>query len=120
MVGGVTPYEGRVEIYHAGEWGTVCDDMFASPEADVVCAQLGFGTSTSVKEGGHYGQGSGKIWLDELKCVGTEAGLAECPSAGWRRHNCGHNEDVGVVCSIQCKWTSYTSQSCMVTAINHY
>ena len=42
LVNGSTAHEGRIEVYHAGRWGTVCDDYFGTEEGNMVCQMLGY------------------------------------------------------------------------------
>ena len=99
LVNGPTQYEGRVEVYHNGEWGTVCDDAWDLNDGRVVCKQLGFGRAINVSSEAFYGQGSGTIWLDNVNCIGTEVSITDCLHNGWGNENCDHGEDAGVKCS---------------------
>ena len=42
LVGGTTPFEGRVEVCKDESWGTVCDDFWSTEDATVVCRWAGF------------------------------------------------------------------------------
>ncbi|XP_050394984.1 neurotrypsin, partial [Patella vulgata] len=99
LVGGPEPNEGRVEVFYNNEWGTVCDEGWGDEEASVVCRDLGFHPDGAVvRKGSHFGQGSGQIWLDKVKCNGSEAVLANCEHNGFGQATCGHANDVSVIC----------------------
>ncbi|XP_030832963.1 neurotrypsin [Strongylocentrotus purpuratus] len=99
LVDGYSLDEGRVEIFHEGQWGTVCDDSWDDSDARVVCQQLGYSGDVGVaRSGGTYGQGSDPIYLDEVGCSGYETRLEFCSHAGWGIEDCSHSEDAGVQC----------------------
>lgn len=43
LVGGAKPTEGRVLVNRDGQWGSICADGWNLANANVICAQLGFG-----------------------------------------------------------------------------
>ena len=89
---------GRVEVLHNGTWGTICDNSWDLQDADVVCRQLGYEGALLAPGGAAFGQGTGQIWLDNVKCIRNETLITQCSHGGWGLHNCGHHQDVGVVC----------------------
>ncbi|XP_068738787.1 deleted in malignant brain tumors 1 protein-like [Montipora capricornis] len=100
VTGGTQRGEGRVEVYHNGVWGSVCNDNWDMNDAQVVCRELGFLFAISAPTNARFGPGSGSIWLDNVNCIGSESSIRNCQHAGWGSHNCGHHKDASVVCSV--------------------
>ena len=114
LADGPSNYEGRVEVYHNGVWGTVCDDYWDLSDAQVVCRELDLGKAVAAQHRAFYGQGSGQIWLDDLNCVGTEEAIGNCSHIGWGSHNCGHHEDASVNCSRGNNYYKYVHNTAVI------
>ena len=99
LVGGSGPHAGRVEVYHRGNWGTVCSDDWDMQDTAVVCRQLGYGRAVAALAA--YGGGSGPIWYDNVRCNGSEASLTHCSHLGLGVHYCDHLYDAGVICASE-------------------
>ena len=109
------PYQGRVEVYYRGRWGTICDDGFDINEGNVICRYLGYcHGALRVYGSARFGRGRGPIWFDDMRCTGRETSPFRCRKrTPIGSHNCGHHEDAGVVC--RSKFKIYLN-ICMQTA----
>jgi len=110
------PLEGKLQIYHDGTWGTICDDNWDMRDAQVACRQLGLGDVADAmisyysddyfdifsytfdweSDGGL--QEHLPTFMDEVRCSGSEVRLAHCAFSGWNVEDCGHFEDVAIRC----------------------
>ena len=96
-------YEGLVEIFHNGAWGTVCNTNWDRHAAIVACRTAGFNTAVqAVTDGQQYGGGTGTVWLDNVRCTGNEENFFACSHGSWGNvaNSClDHSRDAAVVCS---------------------
>ena len=77
---------GRLEIFHNGIWGTVCNDRWTQTNSIVACRQFGFTTGTITRE---FPRGRGQIWLDDVQCSEDDLSLSLCSHRGFGSHDCG-------------------------------
>nr|XP_054755901.1 deleted in malignant brain tumors 1 protein-like [Lytechinus pictus] len=107
LVEGSNAYEGRVEVFSGGRWGTVCGRLFDEAEGRVVCHQLGLGSvalswkPVSVMYDAYFGGNANlPINLEDARCVGVEDRLTVCDGTwGDDVVECDHSQDVGIICS---------------------
>uniref|UniRef100_A0A4W3HF20 Soluble scavenger receptor cysteine-rich domain-containing protein SSC5D n=1 Tax=Callorhinchus milii TaxID=7868 RepID=A0A4W3HF20_CALMI len=99
LMNGSTICSGRVEVFHICTWGSVCGDHWGMEEANVVCRLLNCGEATSATGNATFGQGTGPVWLSDMRCEGTEVALDQCPAKPYGNNNCSHSQDAGVTCS---------------------
>ncbi|KAI5615180.1 soluble scavenger receptor cysteine-rich domain-containing protein SSC5D-like, partial [Silurus asotus] len=91
------------EVLHKGQWGTVCGRNWDMSDAAVVCGELHCGEAVNAPQFGHFGPGSGPIWMVYVGCRGSESTLKDCRSQGRGDLFCIQGHDAGVTCSAHRK-----------------
>lgn len=96
-MGGKDGCSGRVEIWHRGTWGTLCDNAWDMRDAEVACRQLGCGSAVYALGQAAAGEGTGPMWL--MECRGMELSLQDCWAQPGDSAACQHKADAAVHCS---------------------
>ena len=80
----------------------VCHNSMTMILVLYTCLYIIFVADAIARGSAFFGQGTAHpILLDDVACTGNESRLFDCPYTS--NHNCGHSEDVGVVCNRTCK-----------------
>ncbi|XP_013411912.1 MAM and LDL-receptor class A domain-containing protein 1, partial [Lingula anatina] len=101
LAGGYYPWDGRVEIYHAGVWGDICGSGWDIYDAQVVCRMLGYRGADAAYTGSSmwlYSSVS-RTWLSDVDCVGFEYSLEYCTHSRWGFTDCFGSAKAGVRCT---------------------
>ncbi|XP_048012008.1 deleted in malignant brain tumors 1 protein-like [Megalobrama amblycephala] len=99
LVDGSHRCSGRLEIRDGQSWVSVCAAAFDQQDAEVVCRELDCGAPVQVLGEDAFGKGDAQMWTQEIQCRGNEAQIHDCPLLSSQKHNCSHDNDVGVICS---------------------
>ncbi len=96
--GGGNSMQGRVQVFHSGAWGEVCDDYldFSRYGVTTICQELGYRSGVNSDA---YPATTDVFALDDVMCAGTERRMASCPHAAFGVENCTRTEAQGVVCT---------------------
>jgi len=99
LVGGPNGMDGRLQIFHAGAWGEVCDDLIQSGATyteETVCTQMGYRTGAFFAT-----SAPGDVFiLDDVNCNGATRRVADCAHLAYGEENCSASEGTGIRCSV--------------------
>ncbi|XP_044065919.1 scavenger receptor cysteine-rich type 1 protein M160-like [Siniperca chuatsi] len=80
---GNNPCEGHIEIYHGGESGYLGDKHWSRNTEEVVCRSTHCGKPVENSARAVLRPIDSKVWLNEVKCEGSESHLWDCDFPGW-------------------------------------
>ncbi|XP_064397348.1 deleted in malignant brain tumors 1 protein-like isoform X2 [Halichondria panicea] len=102
LVGGSTVSEGRLEICHNGQWGTICNQGWTHRRAAQVCSRLGLPTYYATLH--QFNEGAASVHT--YNCTTMDSDISNCI----QEFSCTHSMDVGVKCLPFTDASTETSQ----------
>lgn len=78
LVNGTQRCTGRLEVFHNGFWGKVCDTNWSTKEAAMVCKELSCGNPSKSTDTLDFGERSGQRGYTISTCTGNASSLAHC------------------------------------------
>ncbi|XP_067648737.1 uncharacterized protein [Haliotis asinina] len=108
LVDGRNVNEGRVEIYHKGQWGTLCNTSLGHTDASAICRHLGYLGGIAAGRG-QFGSGSGINWDFNVTCLRT----FQCPAISLDNEakSCSHHGDFAVICDHMLRLVPFEESS---------
>ena len=60
---------------------------------------MGYGAAKDAPGRAYFGQGTGRILLNDVGCDGSEVNIEECEHSGWKQRTCrSHRKDASAIC----------------------
>ncbi|XP_033098266.1 carboxypeptidase E-like [Anneissia japonica] len=109
LSGGRIQREGRLEVLHNGEWGSVCRKQFTGVTAASICRQLGYpGVHQILNKQKQTRRGMrknipDKMWLENVDCKLRDKTLQDCSHSPWGETDCKNSYGVGLMCLSACQ-----------------
>lgn len=99
LAGRGVSYEGHVEVYKNGVWGTICADFWNDRAATIICHELGLGDYGTTVFNSSASSVSSPILLTNVRCTGKELSLFDCFYTEIQQEDCTTMKVAGVTCS---------------------
>ncbi|XP_075153568.1 C-type lectin domain-containing protein bark beetle isoform X2 [Haematobia irritans] len=106
LLGGSGPYEGRLQMFLNGRWGTVCDYGWTELNAALVCHHLGYTLNPKdwrLLRSQMPAVGTTEdVIVSNVRCTAHDRDITKCKAEHLARgdfeNSCSHENDVGLRC----------------------
>uniref|UniRef100_A0A8C6Q6N0 Soluble scavenger receptor cysteine-rich domain-containing protein SSC5D n=1 Tax=Nothobranchius furzeri TaxID=105023 RepID=A0A8C6Q6N0_NOTFU len=83
VVNGSNRCNGRVEVFHEGQWKRVCSSDWGKNTAEVLCREIRCGSPVVESAAQYFGEGQSLSGL-KTSCAGNETSISECQLSDFR------------------------------------